>query len=77
MMFVPSVRADEARPEVFARALRARAPKFAARLTISVKTIGFLANHNFRPIERYHFAMRCFQRPLGGPRQANTRGGES
>ena len=77
MMSAPSVRADEARSELFSRPLFATASEVDAKLTISFEIIGFLANHNFRLIDRHHFAMRCFPRPLGGPRQPNTRGGES
>ena len=77
MLFMPPVRADGARSDLFVRRRLAVVREFAAKLTISFNTVGFLANHNFQLIDRYHFAMRCFVRPLGGPRQLNTRGGES
>jgi hypothetical protein len=76
MLFVPSVRVDKARPDFFVRALL-RKPVIDAKLTVRIRIFRFLSSHNFQPIDRYHFAMRCFRQPLGGPRQTNTRGGES
>ena len=77
MMFALSARTDKVRLDAFARALFASVPEIHAKLIISFRIVGLLANHHFRLIERHHFVMRCFPRPLGGPRQTNIRGGES
>ena len=77
MMFAPSARADKARTDAFARALFVLIPAIHAKLIMSFEIVGLLANHHFRFIERHHFVMRCFPRPLGRPRQTNIRGGES
>jgi len=77
MVFVSPVRADKARPEVFARPFEAPVSLIRAKLRISIEIIGFLATHNFQSIDRYHFAMRCFRAVPGGPRLTNTRGGNN
>ena len=77
MMFVPSVRADKVRPDVIARPLFAYAPAIDAKLIDRFDIIGLLASHYFPLIHRHYFAMRCFHRPRGEPRETNTRGGES
>lgn len=77
MMIALHVRADEACLDGFAHHLVTRELTILAKLNVSFGIVGLLANHNFRPIDRHHFAMRCFPRLLGGPRQSNTRGGES
>ena len=77
MMFAQSARAYKARPDVFARQLFATLTATRAKLIVSLELIGLLSDHNFRLIDHHNFAMRCFPRPLGGPRQPNTRGGES
>ena len=77
MMFAQSARAYKARPDSFARQLFAPLAATRAKLIVSLELIGFLSGYNFRLIDHHNFAMRCFPRPLGGPRQPNTRGGES
>ena len=76
MIFVPFARAYSTRLGEPARPPSAYFAVVTAKLIVSFEIIRLLAIHYFRSIYYHYFAMRCFRRPLGGPRQTNTRGGE-
>ena len=69
MMFVLSAHAYRACSDLSARPLFVCVPAIRAKLIISFKIIGLLANHNFRFIDHYHFTMRRLWASLGGPRR--------